>query len=131
MNEYPLMDQPDQLQAASGTAATKITLDNLEDLNADDLQISAETLQAQAQVAADAGYTQLAGNLSRAAELTAVPNEELLKMYDLLRPGRASFDTLIALAERLETVYDAPINGQFIREAANVYRQRGLLRRET
>ena len=131
MNRYPLMDQPENLQSASGKSAAEISLDNLENLSADDLQISTETLHAQAQIAADAGYKQLAANLSRAAELTAVPNDELLKMYELLRPGRASHKTLIALAERLETVYDAPINGQFIREAAAAYRQRGLLKRES
>jgi propanediol dehydratase small subunit len=131
MSNYPLMDDPDNLHAASGKSAAQITLDNLDRLSADDLRISASTLKAQAQIAAKAGYTQLAANLSRAAELTAVPNDELLKMYDLLRPGRASYDTLTALAERLETVYNAPINGQFIREAADAYRRRGLLRRES
>ena len=131
MTNYPLMDEPENLPAASGKTAAEITLDNLDALSADDLRISAATLRAQAQVAADAGYTQLAANLSCAAELTVVPNDELLKMYELLRPGRASYDTLTALAERLETVYNAPINGQFVREAAEAYRRRGLLRRET
>ena len=131
MTTYPLMDEPESLRAASGKSAADITLDNLDTLDANDLRISAETLQAQARVAADAGYSQLATNLSRAAELTAVPNDELLKMYELLRPGRASFDTLIALAERFETIYNAPINGQFVREAADAYHRRGLLRRES
>jgi propanediol dehydratase small subunit len=131
MTQYPLMDEPENLRAVSGKSAADITLDNLDALDANDLRISAETLQAQARVAADAGYRQLAANLSRAAELSAVPNDELLKMYELLRPGRASYDTLIALAERLETIYNAPINGQFVREAADAYRRRGLLRRET
>jgi propanediol dehydratase small subunit len=99
-------------------------------LSEDDLRIRAETLRAQARVAREAGYKQLAANLTRAAELTAVPNDELLKMYDFLRPGRASYETLIALAERLETLYAAPETGRFIREAAAVYKERNLLRRE-
>ena len=52
-------------------------------------------------------------------------------MYDLLRPGRARYDTLIALAERLESTYQAKETGQFVREAAKAYRLRGLLRRES
>ncbi|MBZ0303556.1 MAG: hypothetical protein K8J31_27705, partial [Anaerolineae bacterium] len=100
------------------------------ELSDEDLRIRAETLRAQAQVASAADYPQLAENLTRAAELAAVPNDELLQMYELLRPGRASYETLQALAERLETVYSAQVTGKFIREAADAYRTRGLLRRE-
>ena len=79
----------------------------------------------QAQVAEQAGYTQLANNLRRAAELTAVPNKEVLQIYDLLRPGRASYTQLIQLAEQ---TYQAEETGKFVREAAEVYQQRKLLR---
>ncbi|MAS34138.1 MAG: glycerol dehydrogenase [Anaerolineaceae bacterium] len=131
MSKYPLLqNEPDSLYAGSGRAIEEITLENADELADADLRISADTLRAQAQVAREAGYTQLAANLTRAAELTAVPNDELLKMYDLLRPGRASYDTLLALADRLETVYHASTTSQFVREAANAYRSRGLLRRE-
>ena len=94
-----------------------------------DLQISAETLRAQAEVARAAGYEQLAGNLARAAELTAVPNSEVLRMYSLLRPGRANERELLAMAEALETQYHAPECGRLVREAAAVYAARGLLRK--
>lgn len=130
--KYPLLENdPASLHAASGRPVSEIHLDNAAALSEDDLRIRAETLRAQAQVAHEAGYPQLAANLNRAAELTAVPNEELLKMYDLLRPGRASYETLIALAERLESIYAAPETGQFVREAAAAYKVRNLLRRET
>ncbi len=130
---YPLFEnEPDQLRAASGRTVAQITLKaaTAGELSDDDLRIKSETLRAQAEVARSAGYVQLAANLMRAAELTAVPNDELLKMYDLLRPGRATYDTLIGLAQRLENVYNAGETGQFIREAAEAYRLRGLLRRE-
>ena len=132
--EYPLLENdPESLRAASGKPVTQITLNAVAAgaLSDDDLRIRAETLRAQAQVARDAGYGQLATNLMRAAELTAVPNDELLKMYDLLRPGRSSHDILIALAERLETLYNAAETSQFVREAAAAYQIRGLLRRES
>ena len=95
----------------------------------DDLQISAETLRAQAAIARAAGYAQLAANLTRAAELTAVPNAEVLRMYELLRPGRASYAQLAELADQLEGRYAAPANAALVREAAETYRARGLLPR--
>ncbi|HLV34785.1 MAG TPA: diol dehydratase small subunit [Spirillospora sp.] len=131
--DYPLLKHaPGSVRAASGRSAADLTLQQAVagELSDEDLRISAETLRAQAQIAREAGYTQLAANLTRAAELTAVPNDELLKMYELLRPGRASYDTLIALAQRLETAYHAAETGRFVRQAAEAYRIRGLLRRE-
>jgi propanediol dehydratase small subunit len=132
MTKYPLMENAaDSLQAASGRPLSEITLEAAakDDLSIADLRISAETLRAQAGIARQAGYTQLAENLTRAAELTAVPNEELLQMYEMLRPGRSTFEMLVALAEKLEADYNAPVTGQMVREAAEIYRARGLLRR--
>jgi propanediol dehydratase small subunit len=128
-SNYPLIDHAaEQLHAASGRPLSEITPETT-DLHIADLQISAETLRAQAAVARQAGYPQLAENLTRAAELTAVPNAEVLKMYDTMRPGRASQAELLALAERLANEYAAPTCAALVREAAEVYRQRGMLRR--
>jgi propanediol dehydratase small subunit len=99
-------------------------------LDTNTFQISADTLRAQADVARDAGYTQLAENLLRAAELTFVPNEELLRMYELLRPGRSTHAELIAMAEMLEQHYKAIATAKFVREAAEIYLARNLFRRE-
>ena len=93
------------------------------------MQISAEALHAQAEIAREAGFPQLAHNLTRAAELTRVPNETLLAIYEQLRPHRASFDELNALADELETTYQAPTTAAFVREAAHAYRTRNLLQR--
>ncbi len=95
-----------------------------------DFQISPTTLRVQAETAQRAGFTQLAENLRRAAELTAVPNDELLKMYELLRPGRSTHEELLGMADRLERDYNATQTAVFVREAAGVYLQRGLFRRE-
>ena len=120
------------MQAASGRRLSDVTLDALAagELSSADLQIKAETLRVQAQVARIAGYAQLGENLVRAAELTVVPNEELLRMYETLRPGRASHAEMTALADRLERVYTAIQNAKLVREAAAVYLQRGLVRKE-
>jgi propanediol dehydratase small subunit len=129
---YPLMDSAaDELTAASGRTISSVNLEAAAAglVEANDLQISASTLRAQADVAAQAGYRELAENLRRAAELTAVPNTELLSMYELMRPGRSTYAELTAMAARLEGEYDAPITAAFVREAAEVYRNRNLLRR--
>lgn len=128
---YPLSENaPERVRAASGRPLAEITPDALQAgaLGVADVQISADTLRAQAEIARQAGYTQLADNLARAAELTAVPNEELLQMYEALRPGRSTYAEMIALATRLEQTYGATETGRLAREAAEVYRRRGLLR---
>jgi propanediol dehydratase small subunit len=91
--------------------------------------ISNPTLRHQAEAAREAGFTQLADNLRRAAELTAVPNEDLLRMYELLRPGRSTEAELLAMADRLEREFAAPETAAFVREAAGVYAQRALFRK--
>lgn len=128
---YPLIDRQENLIAASGRTLDQVTLDQAAAgaLGSDDLQVSADTLRAQATIAEEAGYEQLAQNLRRAAELTTVPNPELLRMYEQLRPGRSSYAELAALADELENNYAATVTAAFVREAAEVYRRRKLLRR--
>lgn len=127
--KYPLMQHAEEIRAASGRSLNEIMLETLASLSPEDLQIHANTLRAQAEIAHRAGYSQLAANLMRAAELTIVPNEEILKMYEMLRPERASFEKLMELAVHLETTYHAVETAQLVREAAQVYRERELLRR--
>jgi len=131
-NCYPLIDHAaETLHAASGRPLDEITIEAAAEgaLAIGDLQIDAEALRAQASIAKQAGFRQLAVNLTRAAELTAVPNAELLRMYELLRPGRASLEELVALADELAGRYDAAENARLVREAAGVYQARSLLRR--
>ena len=97
-------------------------------LSSEDFRISAETLCRQAQTALDAGYRQVAENLLRAAELTRLSNEEVLNIYDKLRPGRTTYPGMKAIAKRLESDFDAPLTAAFIREAAEVYLKRGIVK---
>ncbi len=73
-----------------------------------------------------AGRTALAENLERAAELAGVPDDLLLAVYTALRPRRATSDELAEWAASLEA-HDAPKTAAFVREAAGVYAERGLL----
>lgn len=133
-DDYPVMEQAaDAIQTSSGRRLAEISMENIEsgDLAAEDMRIDAQTLLAQAKIARQAGLSQLATNFARAAELTAVPNSTLLEMYEMLRPGRSSFDELTTLATILEEQFSASENARLVREAADVYLARGLLRRES
>jgi propanediol dehydratase small subunit len=115
--------------ALSGRPLADITLDAAVggELTASDLRIHPDTLRGQAVVAEQNGNAQLADNLRRAAELTSLADEELLAVYEALRPGRSSFAELEAIASHLE-VSNAPLCASLLREAAAAYQRRGLLR---
>ena len=91
-------------------------------------QISSTTLQKQAAKALGAGFVQLSANLVRAAELTEVPDEELLEIYELLRPGRSTYEQLLSTADNLELKYAASETADYVRDAATEYQRRNLFR---
>ena len=116
-------------RAFSGRDADELTVDRLarEELAADDVRIHPDTLEAQAVVAEQHGNPQLAANFRRAAELAQVSEDEVMSLYDALRPHRSTGDELAALAGRLDAV-PAPLCAALVREAADVYARRGLLK---
>ncbi len=97
-----------------------------DELVTDDVRIHPDALEHQAQVAERHANPQLAANFRRAAELAAVPEEQVLAMYEALRPHRSSAQDLEALARQLDA-YPAPRCAALVREAAEVYARRGLL----
>ncbi|MUL85625.1 MULTISPECIES: diol dehydratase small subunit [unclassified Mycolicibacterium] len=117
------------ISSHSGRSVAEVTVEAARsgDLALDDIRISRETLLVQAETAERTGSAQLAMNLRRAAEMTALSAEDMLAAYEALRPGRSTFAELQELAQRLGT-QDAPICAEFVREAADVYQRRGLLR---
>lgn len=127
--DYPLgTRRPDLVSTPSGLPLDTVTLDAARDgrLVAPDARATASTLALQARVARAAGREQLAAGLERAAELTAVPDAELLEVYTALRPGRSSAEELETWAVRLEGL-GATQTASFVREAAAAYAERGLL----
>lgn len=129
---YPLAeDDPDTIQSASGRKLSELTLSAVldNDLASGDFRIHPETLRRQAEISRQAGFDRLAENLGRAAELTSVPNPMILEIYHALRPGRSSFQELTRLADQLEHDYRAPQTANLIRQAAEAYQTRGLLRK--
>ena len=100
------------------------------DLSAEDFRIHGETLNHQARVSEEAGYAQLAENLRIAAELTHMSNEEILDIYNTLRPRRTSYKEMIDMADRLENEKKAPLTASLVREAAAVYLKRGIVKED-
>jgi propanediol dehydratase small subunit len=120
----------DTIRTASGRTLDELNIKAIRagELTAEDFCISGETLHRQADAAEAAGYRQLAENLRRAAELTGISNQEVFDIYNALRPGRSTYNELTALAKRLENDLNAPLTAAFVREAAEVYRERDILR---
>ncbi|MDR3070129.1 MAG: diol dehydratase small subunit [Propionibacteriaceae bacterium] len=129
--QYPLGEKiPDQLKSASGRALPEFTLGKVisGELTAEDFRTSSDVLIRQAEVAESVGREAFGRNLRRAAELTSVPDEEVLAVYNALRPYRSTKAELLAIADKLETQYGCKVNAGFIREAAAVYESRSRLR---
>jgi propanediol dehydratase small subunit len=130
--DYPLAERrPDAVRGRGGKALDEITLAAVMDgtIGLDDLSITKEALLQQADIARSAGRSTLAENFERAAELVDIPQESIMRAYELLRPGRAkSKDELIAVASNLQKDYGATRIALFVTEAAEVYERRGLFK---
>ena len=121
MPEYPLSERMRfELRTPSGLRFDEITLDAVLSgaVGMEDLRVTADALELQAQVADSAGRPQLAENLRRAAELVSVPEQRVLEVYDALRPGRCTRDELLTLADELEREFGAVRCAALVREAA-------------
>ncbi|MGF7437563.1 diol dehydratase small subunit [Lentilactobacillus senioris] len=124
VDDYPLFQKhPDMVNAPTGKNMKEITIDAVISgkVKPEDLRISPETLEAQGEIAKDAGRDSLKGNFDRAAELTNIPDERLLEMYGALRPYRSTKSELLAMADELEQKYQAKITADLVREAAEMY----------
>ena len=131
--QYPLGEKmPDKVKSATGKVLSSFSLEKVKsgELTAEDFRIAPETLELQAQVADSVDRESLARNMRRAAELIAVPDDQLLSVYNAMRPYRSTKSELYGIADELETKYKCTVNAAFIREAADVYEKRGRLKAE-
>ena len=134
LNEiYPVGEKaPERVRTRHGHRLNELTLDNLlaGDVSVSDFGITADGLRLQATIAERAGRPNLAQNLRRGAELVEIPDDVVLKIYELLRPGRAqSAGELRAAANELREAYGAKETALLIEEAALVYERRGIFQR--
>ena len=129
---YPLAENmAEKISTPTGKPFTSLSYDKVisGEITAEDMRISPETLEMQAQVAESVNREAFAGNLRRAAELIAVPDERLLEIYNALRPYRSTKQELIDIANELDQKYGAKTAAGLVREAAEVYEQRGRLKK--
>ena len=130
-DDYPLSEKrPDLIKGRRGKRLEELTLEALMkgEIEMEDLRITREALLLQAQIARAAGRPTLAQNFERAAELVDIPQDIIMHVYELLRPGRArSKDMLVDAAQRLRSTYGADGMAAFVEEAADVYERRGLI----
>lgn len=96
-------------------------------LTLSDLRMDPATLAHQAVVAEEHGNPQLAENFLRAAELAVIDDEDVMRLYEALRPHRSTAAELEELRMSLET-RGASRCAELVRQAADVYTRRGLLR---
>lgn len=129
--DYPLgVKMPEAIKTPTGKPYSSLSYEKViaGELTSDDMRIAPETLEMQAQVAESVGREAFAGNLRRAAELIAVPDERLLQIYNALRPYRSTKQELLDIAAELDG-YKAAIAAGLVREAAEVYEKRGRLKK--
>ena len=127
--DYPLgTRRPDLVATPGGLALGDVTLDALRagTIQGSEIRATPETLRLQSEIARAAGRAPLAASLERAAELAAVPDDLLLAVYTALRPRRATASQLEEWAVELQS-HGAEKTALFVREAAGVYAERGLL----
>ena len=108
---------------------SEITVANAVDgkLGLGDLRMDPAALAHQASVAEAGGNPQLAENFLRAAELTMIDDEQVMALYEALRPHRSTADELEALRTSL-LANGASRCAALVEQAAAAYARRGLLR---
>ena len=131
--DYPLAKKrPDLVKTSTGKSLDDITLEAVVSgaVKAEEIRITPQTLEYQAQIAESINRPQLARNMRRAGELTQVPDKRVLEIYNALRPNRSTKAQLLAIADELENTFGAKVCANFVREAAGVYEARGVLRKD-
>jgi propanediol dehydratase small subunit len=115
------------VRALSGRLVSELTLEAVRrgEISLPDLRIHPGSLEHQAAMAEAHGNPQLAENLRRAAELTALGDDEVLAIYEALRPGRSTAAQLSTLAASLDR-RGLPRCAALLTEAAEIYTRRGL-----
>ena len=130
--DYPLTSKrKGDIKTPTGKALEDITLEKVlsGEINADDIRISPETLEMQAQIAESMNRDAIARNFRRAAELIRVPDDRILEMYNALRPYRSTKAELYAIGDELINEYGATVSGNFVKEAADIYEKRNRLKK--
>jgi propanediol dehydratase small subunit len=126
---YPLgQHNRADVRSQTGKSADELTIADIRNgtITAVDAAVDPDTLRRQADFAQQGGNPQLADNLRRGAELALFSDDDVLRFYDALRPGRSSVAELETIAAELEAG-GAERCTALVREAIAHYSRRGLI----
>lgn len=126
---YPLGEHHrGAVRSQTGRTADELTVEGVRSgaITSADAAVDPDTLRLQAEFAEAGGNPQLAENLRRGAELARFPDDDVLRFYEALRPGRSSAAELEGIARELESG-GAERCAALVREAAAQYVRRGLI----
>ena len=129
--DYPLSkNKRELLNTPTGVNIDSITFENIMNgtVKGEDCRISKESLLMQASIAKETGNRHLAENFKRASEMVAIESDRIIEIYNALRPYRSTEEELQAIADELEEKYNASTTAAFVRQAAEVLKQRGRLK---
>ncbi|WP_283678463.1 diol dehydratase small subunit [Lentilactobacillus sp. Marseille-Q4993] len=130
-NDYPLYQKhPEKIKSPTGKPLDDITVKNIASGKVDskDMRITPDTLRMQGEIAKNAGRPAIQKNFQRAAELTKIPDDRLLEMYNSLRPYRSSKQELLDISSELKNKYNAPVCAGWFEEAADFYEKNKKLK---
>lgn len=128
--KYPLSENDFNIKSKSGKYLKDISIDEVikGNITGEDIKISKETLKIQGEIAKKEGRDQLGENFERASELVEIPDDELLIIYNMLRPYRSSEDELLQKAKEIKVKFGAIRCSELIMDALKTYKKRGILR---
>ena len=87
VKDYPVYEKhPELIKTPTGKPVEEITMEAIlkGEVTADDCKIAPETLELQAQIQESFGNPQVAANFRRAAEMTRIPDERILEIYNCI-----------------------------------------------
>ncbi|MEI7438409.1 MAG: diol dehydratase small subunit [Thermoleophilia bacterium] len=126
---YPLGEHNRaDVRSQTGKAADELTVADIRagTITSADAAVDPDTLRRQAEFAEQGGNPQLADNLRRGAELALFSDDDVLRFYDALRPGRSSVAELQTIAAELEAGGGVRC-AALVHEAIAHYTRRGLI----
>jgi propanediol dehydratase small subunit len=126
---YPLGEHNrGDVRSQTGRTADELTVADIRSgvVTSADAAVDPDTLRRQAEFAEQGGNPQLADNLRRGAELALFSDDDVLRFYDALRPGRSSIAELETIAAELEAGGGERC-AALVREAIAHYSRRGLI----
>ncbi len=132
VQDYPLATRcPEHILTPTGKPLTDITLEKVlsGEVGPQDVRISRQTLEYQAQIAEQMQRHAVARNFAARRSLSPFLTSAFWLSITRCARSAPSQAELLAIADELEHTWHATVNAAFVRESAEVYQQRHKLRK--